>query len=116
MDIICWMNKLDLGDHMFDFVDNHYFKHLLFIKLTRSSNINIEDVKTCECTHDVDKVVINMTFKKKVNVPDLSEIIEENIHEFDFDVECVKNNMRVTIRNTKGAEVYSNANILNSYA
>lgn len=114
MEILQWLNKLELGDGLFDFVDNHYFKYLLFIKLTRGSNINLTDVKSCGCVFSEDELEISMKFKKKIDVPELSHIVEDNIHQFDFNVSLKGNTMKVTIRNTLGAEVYSNANILNT--
>lgn len=116
MEILEWINKLELGDGLFEFVDNHYFKYLLFIKLTKGSNITVKDVKTCDCSFSEDQLEITMKFKKKINLPELSSIVGENIHKFDFNVNLNGNTMKVTILNTLGAEVYSSGNISNSNA
>ncbi len=116
MEILEWINKLELGDGLFNFVDNHYFKYLLFIKLTKGSNITVKDVKTCECFFSEDQLEISMKFKKKVDVPELSTVVGENIHKFDFNVDLKGSTMKVTIRNTLGAEVYSIGNLSNSNA
>lgn len=116
MDYLQWLNKLELGEGLLRFVDNHYFKYLLFIKLTRGSNINIKDVKDCSCSFSDGELEITMKFKKKIDIPELSSIVEDNIHNFDFGVDHKGSTMKVTIRNTQGAEAYSNANRLDTYA
>ena len=116
MKMMQWLNRLELGDGLLKFVDNHYFKYLLFIKLTEGSNIKLTDVKDSSCTFSEDELCITMKFKKKIDLPELSQVVGENIHKFDFDVSLKGNVMKVIIRNTLGAEVYSSANQSNTNA
>lgn len=115
MEILEWINRLKFNQDLFGMVDQHYFKYLLFTKLTSGSGLKAKDAKQCQCDYDERTLTITLTMKKKVDIPSLADIVEENMYGFDCYVSCTGNTLTIVIRSEK-EEVYTVANLLTANA
>ena len=115
MELIQWMNHLQLKKSLFALVDKHYFKYMLFVKLTGGSGLKPEDAEECECDFDDRTLTITLTFDDNINVPKLTQLVEDNIHAFEYNVVCDGNTIIITIH-SDDEEEYTVANLLNSNA
>lgn len=118
MDIIWWMNRLNLGDEILTYVGNHYFKHLLFVKLMSGTGLNEEDVSNCSFNVESNNCLeFEVKLKGKNDVKTVVDVIGDNLSNLSYDITINKKKItaRIWTDNEQG-ELYSNGNILNSYA
>lgn len=113
MELLQWMNRLQLKKSLFALVDQHYFKYMLFVKLTGGSGLKPEDATECECDFDDRSLTIVLTFDDNINVPHLTQLVEDNIHIFEYTVTSNGNTITITIHSDEEEE-YTVANLLNS--
>ena len=117
MDNMSWLNKLNLGDNLLTYVGDHYFKHLLLVKMMNGSGVDIDNVKSCEYNMTATELEISLKLNKKVDLEDVKETIEDNLYGFTYSMTVGSKNILITILdNSEEGESYRNGNLLTANA
>lgn len=117
MDILGWLNKLNLEGNLLTYVGEHYFKHLLLVKLMDGSGVNIANVKSCEYSMTATELEVTLKLKKSVNMEDVSETIKDNLNEFTYATVVGSKSITVKILDVSNrGEIYNNGSVVNTYA
>ena len=117
MDIIWWINRLGLGeDTLLSYVGEHYFKHLLFVKLMHGSGLSEDDVSKCSFSIDGDNCLeFTVQLKKVKSIQEAAEKMEDNLSKLAYTVDVNKKKITAKIW-SEGEELFSNGNIPYSHA
>lgn len=117
MDNIWWINRLNLSEEtIMSYVGDHYFKHLLFVKLMSGSGLEESDVKCCEFTMlGEDSLEFKVKLKNSKQIDDVVDSIEDSLVNMNYSIRNEKKMVVVTIT-SDGKELYSSGFTSNSYA